>query len=72
MNDEIAIYDHITGENVVRQMTQEEQAARNAEVAEAIAAEEAKRAETQAVAQAKADAVDKLTALGIDPKALGL
>jgi len=34
-----------------------------------IAAEEA---EAQAVAEAKVDAVDKLTALGIDPKALGL
>lgn len=34
-----------------------------------IAAEEA---EAQAVAEAKIDAVDKLTALGIDPKALGL
>ena len=34
-----------------------------------IAAEEA---EAQAVATAKLDAVDKLTALGIDPKALGL
>ena len=30
------------------------------------------QAEAEAVAQAKLDAVDKLTALGIDPKALGL
>ena len=29
-------------------------------------------AEAEALAQAKLDAVDKLTALGIDPKALGL
>ena len=34
-----------------------------------IAAEEA---EAQAVATAKLDAIEKLTALGIDPKALGL
>jgi len=33
---------------------------------------EAKLAEAESVAQAKLDAVDKLTALGIDPKALGL
>ena len=33
---------------------------------------EAKLAEAEAVTKAKADAVDKLTALGIDPKALGL
>jgi hypothetical protein len=32
----------------------------------------ATKAEAEAVAQAKLDAVDKLTALGIDPKALGL
>ena len=35
-------------------------------------AKEAKLAEAQALATAKAEAVDKLTALGIDPKALGL
>ena len=34
--------------------------------------EEAKAAEAEAVATAKAEAIDKLTALGIDPKALGL
>lgn len=33
---------------------------------------EAKQAEAEAVVAAKLDAVDKLTALGIDPKALGL
>ena len=32
----------------------------------------AQLAEAESVAQAKADAVDKLIALGIDPKALGL
>lgn len=35
-------------------------------------AEEAKAAEAEAIATAKTDAIDKLTALGIDPKALGL
>ena len=33
---------------------------------------ETKLAEAESVAQAKLDAVDKLNALGIDPKALGL
>jgi len=33
---------------------------------------EAKQAEANAIANAKSDAVVKLTALGIDPKALGL
>jgi hypothetical protein len=35
-------------------------------------AKEAKLAELKAAEQAKLDALDKLTALGIDPKALGL
>lgn len=35
-------------------------------------AEEAKAAEAEAIATAKTDAIDKLTALGIDPKAFGL
>ena len=32
----------------------------------------ARQADAEAIATAKAEAVDKLTALGIDPKALGL
>jgi hypothetical protein len=40
--------------------------------AEARLAKTEKKIQTEAVAQAKLDAVDKLTALGIDPKALGL
>ena len=32
----------------------------------------ANAAEAEAIAQAKLDAIDKLTALGIEPKALGL
>ena len=34
--------------------------------------EQTELAEAEAIATAKLDAVDKLTALGIDPKALGL
>ncbi len=71
-NESVTIYDHLTGETVVREMTDSEQAIRNAEVAESVAAKAAKAAEAEAVAEAKIDAAAKLTALGIDPKALGL
>lgn len=43
-----------------------------AEWADARLAKEAKMAEAEALVQSKAEAVEKLTALGIDPKALGL
>jgi spore cortex formation protein SpoVR/YcgB (stage V sporulation) len=71
-NETIGIYDHATGENEVREMTDSEQAIRDAEVAESVAAKAAKAAEAEAVAEAKIEAAAKLTALGIDPKALGL
>jgi len=35
-------------------------------------AKDARIAEAEAIAEAKLDAIEKLTALGIDPKALGL
>jgi hypothetical protein len=71
-NDSVTIYDHATGETVVREMTDAEQAIRDAEVAESNAAKAVKAAEAKAVAQAKIEAAEKLTALGIDPKAFGL
>jgi hypothetical protein len=40
--------------------------------ADSILDKEAKATEAEATAQAKLDAIDKLIALGIDPKALGL
>lgn len=40
--------------------------------ADSILAAEAEAAEAEIAAKAKLDAIDKLTALGIDPKALGL
>jgi hypothetical protein len=43
-----------------------------AEWADARLAKEAKLAEAEALAQSKIEAVEKLIALGIDPKALGL
>lgn len=42
------------------------------EYAEARLAKQAKVAEAEALVQAKLEAVNKLAALGIDPKALGL
>jgi hypothetical protein len=71
-NDSIHIYDHKTGETLVREMTSDEQVARNLEVAEAIAVKAAKLAEKEALKVAKLNAIEKLKALGIDPKALGL
>ena len=53
-------------------LTPAEYKAQVAEWAQGRLDKEAKQSEADAVAQAKLDAVDKLTALGIDPKALGL
>lgn len=66
--DMIAIYDHATGENVVREMTAEEKAARDADKARLDAKEAAEIA-------ARESAQSKLAALGLtsdDLKALGL
>ena len=48
MNDKISIYDHLTGETILREMTDEEQAQRDAEVAE----NESKQAQAEAEAEA--------------------
>jgi len=53
-------------------LSADEYEAKIAEWADARLDKEAKQAEADSIAAAKADAVDKLTALGIDPKALGL
>ena len=53
-------------------MTDDEQAERNAEVAIGLAKKQAEAIQAEAIANAKIEAIDKLTALGIDPKALGL
>ncbi len=73
--DKLFIYDHNTGEQIERQMTDEEQAERDAQVAAWLAQEAAKIAETQALEEAKTAAQAKLTALGLtteDLQALGL
>jgi hypothetical protein len=71
-NDNVYIYDHLTGKEIVREMTDKEQAERNAEIAANIAKKQAETIEAEAVAMAKTEAATKLVALGIDPKALGL
>lgn len=58
----IAIYDHATGENIVREMTDEEQAIRNADLAKLSA--EAK-AIADAEVKAKAEKAALLEKLGI-------
>ena len=55
-----------------REFTQAEYAQNAIDVAEYEAAIATAKAEAETLATAKADAIDKLTALGIDPKALGL
>jgi phosphosulfolactate phosphohydrolase-like enzyme len=62
MNDKISIYDHLTGETIVREMTDEEQAERNAQVAAYLAEKEAK---VQAAIQAAAKRQALLDKLGI-------
>lgn len=54
------------------ELTSTEYEAQVAEWAANRLAKETQIAEAEAVAQAKLEAVEKLTALGIDPKALGL
>ena len=62
MNDKISIYDHLTGETIVREMTDEEQAERNAQVAAYLAE---KGAKVQAAIQAAAKRQALLAKLNI-------
>jgi hypothetical protein len=75
MADLVKIYDHATGEEIEREMTNEEQAVRDKEVADWLEAKTIKDAELAQAEAAKAAAEAKLTALGLTPddlKALGL
>ena len=72
---EIGIYDHATGETIVREMTPEETAQRDAEIAQWKAAKEAKALAEQEAEAKKTAALAKLEALGLevdDLKAIGL
>lgn len=57
MNDQIGIYDHLTGELTTREMTDQEQADRNAEI------EAAQAAKDQAIIDAETKAESKLALL---------
>jgi hypothetical protein len=74
-NDFIKIINAETGEEIERQMTNDEQLSRNAEISDYLA-EETKKQEAAAKAEADKSAVsNKLEALGLttdDLKALGL
>ena len=59
-NDSIQIYDHATGETVVREMTDAEQAQRDAEVAAWLQAEADKQAEAVAKSAQRQALLDKL------------
>jgi hypothetical protein len=72
MTLEIGIFDATTNENVIREMTDDEKAIRDAEIAQAQKDEKAKLTEAKAIAAAKTEAIEKLKELGIDPKAFGL
>jgi hypothetical protein len=74
-NDTIQIINVETDEVIIREMTDEEQAIRNAEVAEYNAKLATETAEAEAAKLAKEAAQEKLAALGLtadDLKALGL
>jgi len=59
-NDLIHIYNHETGETEVREMTEEEQSIRDADIVAAIAAKAAKEAEVEAKATARQAILDRL------------
>ena len=59
-NDSVTIYNHATGETVVREMSDFEQAERNASVAAAEAAIAANKAATEQTATAKVALLAKL------------
>jgi len=62
MKDKVSIYDHLTGETIVREMTDEEQAQRDSEVAAYLASKEA---EVQKAAEAQVQHQALLERLGI-------
>ncbi len=75
MADLIKIYDHATGEEIEREMTKEEQAIRDKEVADHLEIVAAREAAKKAAKIAKEEAEAKLAVLGLttdDLKALGL
>jgi len=60
MTNQIGIYDHSTGENIVRNMTKQEQAERDAEIAINLEAETALQTEIAAKELAKSALFNRL------------
>lgn len=60
MTNLIGIYDHTTGENIVREMTNEEQAQRNAEIEAWKTAKENAKLQAEQLRQTKIAAYEKL------------
>jgi len=60
MNDLIQIYDHNTGETIVREMSDEEQAERNAEIAAYKVEKQARLDAIEAAWRTKVSAYEKL------------
>jgi hypothetical protein len=60
MNDSIQIYNNLTGETIVREMTDEEQAQRNAEIAAWQLEKQAKQDAEEATWRTKVSAYEKL------------
>ena len=60
MTNQIGIYDHNTGENIVRDMTDEEQAQRDAEVEATRIAKEQAELEAKQLRETKIAAYEKL------------
>lgn len=60
MTNSIGIYNHTTGENIVREMTNQEQAQRDAEIIEWQTAKEIAKLEAEQLRQTKISAYEKL------------
>ena len=60
MTNQIGIYNHLTGENSVRDMTKEELADRNAEIAANLKTKSLLKAEAEAKAVAKSALIKRL------------
>lgn len=75
MTNKIGIYDHATGETIVREMSDDEQKEHDAQIAISTEKKAALAEAAEAAEAAKLAAQAKLTALGLtldDLKALGL
>ena len=59
-NGTIQIYDHLTGETIIREMTDAEQAQRDAEVAAYLAEKDAKKTAAESAWRVKVSAYEKL------------